>query len=101
MIDKKLFAMVVLGLAADSEKLLEILGKELSLPNIPCKVYDGEIFWTTLAECNGWKLQQNMFFKNARILNSEGKRIAWGTIKGMEKDLDRMVKYMEKYKEKT
>ena len=36
-----------------------------------------------------------MFFKNARILNSEGQRIAWGTIKGMERDLDRMVKYME------
>ena len=68
MIDKKLFAMVVLGLTNGSEKLLEILDKEWSLPNIPCKVYDGEIFWTTLAEYNGWKLQQNMFFKNARIL---------------------------------
>lgn len=42
-----------------------------------------------------------MFFKNARILNSEGQRIAWGTIKGMERELDRMVKYMEKYNEKT
>ena len=68
MIDKKLFAMVGLGLTNGSEKLLEILDKEWSLPNIPCKVYDGEIFWTTLAEYNGWKLQQNMFFKNARIL---------------------------------
>lgn len=100
MFDKKLFATVVLGLAANSEKFLEILDKELSLPNIPWKVYDGGIFWTTIAECSGWKVQQNIFTKSARILDSNGIRIAWGTVNGMEKVLDRMLKYMEKYNKK-
>ena len=38
----------------------------------------GKFFWKTLAEKNGWKVQQNVLFKNCRILDSNGWRIAWG-----------------------
>lgn len=60
-------------------------------------VIDGEIFWTTLAKYNGWKLQQNMFSQHARILNSNGIRIAWGTLNDMEKELDKMIRLSQKY----
>ena len=43
-----------------SKELLDILDMELSLPNIPLPTMGGEVFWNTLVEYNGWKLQQNM-----------------------------------------
>lgn len=91
---ENLFVPAIAGLVANPEKLKKILNDELSLPNFPWKPVDGGIFWTTLAEYNGWKLQQNMISKSARILDNKGWRIAWGTINGMEKALDRMVRYM-------
>ena len=96
------FDLVVSGLMATPsaiKALSNILDVELSMPNIPLKVLDEGVFWTTLAECKGWKLQQNTFFKQARILNSDNVRIAWGTINGMEKALDRMVNLLEKYED--
>lgn len=96
---EKLFGQAIAGLVANPVKLNNILDAEVSLPNIPWKPVDGGIFWNTLAEYNGWKLQQNMITKSARILDNEGWRIAWGTINGMEKALDRIVRYMEKYNE--
>ena len=96
---EKLFVPAIVGLVANPAKLNKILDEELSLPNIPWKPVDGGIFWKTLVEYNGWKLQQNTFTKSARILDNEGWRIAWGTINGMEKALDRMVRYTEKYNE--
>ena len=80
-----------------ADHLLKILDAELALPNIPMPTMGGEVFWNTLVEHNGWKLQQNMFTRHARILDSDNTRIAWGTINGMEKALDRMVEYLHKY----
>lgn len=88
-------------LAEDPNLLVKILENgEWSFPNIPLEVYDGEVFWTTLAKCNGYKLQQNMFFKHVRILNDKKVRIAWGTLKGMEKELDKMIRLSKKYHSK-
>lgn len=80
-----------------AKELLDILDMELSFPNIPFPTMGGEVFWNTLAEYNGWKLQQNMITHHARILDSDNVRIAWGTINGMEKAMDRMAKYLRKY----
>ncbi|MCX4298311.1 MAG: hypothetical protein OSJ73_14980 [Lachnospiraceae bacterium] len=54
---EKLFVQTIMCLVSNPKNFTEIVDKELSLPNIPYKVYDGEVFWTTLAEYNGWKLQ--------------------------------------------
>ena len=54
---EKLFVQTIMCLVQNPKNFTEIVDKELSLPNIPYKVYDGEVFWTTLAEYNGWKLQ--------------------------------------------
>lgn len=83
------------GHSSLAEQLLHILDAELSLPNIPMKTMGGEVFWNTIAECNGWKLQQNMIFHNARILDSENVRRAWGTINGMDKAMSRMISWLD------
>ena len=83
------------------QSFIEIFDAEFSMPNIKFKVLNKKVFWTTLAECNGWELQQNTFFKQARIINSDDERIAWGTINGMEKALDKWVELSKKYNEDT
>lgn len=80
-----------------AQELLDILEMELSLPNVPFPTMGGEVFWNTLEEYNGWKLQQNMITHHARILNSDNIRIAWGTINGMEKAMDRMIRHLYKH----
>lgn len=72
-------------------QLLNLLDCEISMPNIPTPTMGGKVFWTTLSEYNGWKLQQNMFTHHARILNSQNIRVAWGTINGMKKALERYI----------
>ncbi len=79
--------------------LRRILDGELSMPNIPLKTMGGHVFWNTIASQGGYKLQQNMITQHARILDSEDRRIAWGTITGMTRALDRMVKYMRENKD--
>lgn len=80
-----------------ANELLKILDVELSLPNIPWPTTGGILFWNTLAEYNGWKLQQNMVTHHARILDKDDVKIAWGTINGMEKAMDRMARHLHKY----
>ena len=67
-----------------SKELLGILEVELSLPNIPLPTMGGEVFWNTLAE-----------------YNSNNVRIAWGTINGMEKAMNRMAGHLHKYDKPT
>ena len=60
----------------------------------------GHTFWDTLAEYNGYKLQQNLITRHARILNSDDVRIAWGTVNGMKMTLERMAEMSNKYTNK-
>jgi hypothetical protein len=90
----------VLGALADADVLnqfLKILDMEISMPNIPMPTMGGEVFWNTLASCNGYRLQQNMFTQHARILDSNNIRIAWGTINGMIKAMDRTADLLNRY----
>lgn len=82
--------------AADGAYWL-IIHAELEMPNIPTPTMGGHRFWTTLAEFNGYRLQQNQFTHHARILNANDVRIAWGTLNGMEKALDRLILFAQKY----
>ena len=78
-------------ISIDPDKVIDLLNKELSMPNVPTATMGGETFWNNLAEYNGWRLQQNMFTKHARILRPDNVRVAWGTVEGMYKALDRLV----------
>lgn len=75
-----------------AKNFLSILDEEISMPNIPMPTMGGEVFWNTLCEYKGWKLQQNMISHHARILDSNDIRIAWGTINGMIRALERFKK---------
>lgn len=39
----------------------------------------GHVFWSNIAECNGWRIQVNKLFGNWRILGPDNKRYAFGT----------------------
>jgi len=83
------------GIAANPAWALKLLDEELSLPNIPTPTMGGEVFWNELAEFGGWRLQQNMITKHARILNPDNVRVAWGTVNAMYTALDRLVEAMK------
>jgi hypothetical protein len=90
-------ALKILSVSNNVEDFLNILNKEISLPNIPMPTMGGKTFWTTLCEYNGWKIQQNMFTKHCRILNSDDVRIAWGTKNGMISALKKYAYLQENY----
>ena len=79
------------------DEILNILDAEFNLPNIKWQVVDGGIFWTDLDKYKNCRLQQNSVSKSARILDEDNYRIAWGTVNGMRKILDRRKELEEKY----
>ena len=85
--------------SALGQALRGILDREM--PNIPFPTMGGHVFWNTIAERGGYKLQQNMFTSHARILDDDDVRIAWGGIDAMTRVLDRMVKYMRDNSEQS
>ncbi|MEZ7892788.1 MAG: hypothetical protein QMC67_13680 [Candidatus Wallbacteria bacterium] len=56
--------------------IIDIIG---DMPNIQTQTMGGKVFWTTLAEKSGYKLQKNTFTGHCRILNECDERIAWGS----------------------
>lgn len=57
--------------------LIEDLLNRRSTLNLPFPTAGGKVCWDTV-ECNGWKLQTNVFFGNWRILDRNNIRRAWG-----------------------
>jgi len=88
---------ILSGQTQQAYSLLKQLEEELSMPNIPMPTMGGEVFWNNIAESNGWKLQQNMFTRHARILDNNDVRVAWGSLGAMEKAMDRLVQGLHKY----
>lgn len=78
--------------------LINVLNTQLSLPNFPLQTEGGETFWNNLAECNGWRLQQNMITHHCRIIDENHVRRAWGTKNGMIEALDTIYELRDKYK---
>jgi len=63
-----------------------------TLPNIPFPTMGGKVFWNTLEEHGGWKLQQNMLTRHCRILDPNNVRRAWGASEeAMRKELSKLV----------
>ena len=86
MIDERIIKLALDFLLKFPDEGMNILNSDLCMPNIPFHT-----FWTNLCEYQGYKLQQNQFTHHARILDSNDIRIAWGTVNGMEKTLERMA----------
>lgn len=79
-------------------QFLNILDKEISLPNIPLPTFGGDYWWQDLVSYKGIRLQQNYFSKHCRILDENNVRLAWGTKNGMIKALDTLYDLQNKYK---
>ncbi len=75
-----------------ASKAENIMKKELNMPNLKLPVMDDGVFWNDIAECKGLKLQQNTVTKSARIIDSNGVRVAWGTYNGMQMVINRLCK---------
>lgn len=78
-----------------SDKILEALIESgsrngVSMPNLPTPTMGGNVWWNTLAKCDGWRLQQNMLTQHARILDPNNVRRAWGDVSTMEKKFARI-----------
>ena len=65
-------------------KLCELVG---SMPNVDMKTLGGKVFWETLGEEQGWKLQKNKFTDHYRVLDPNDVRKAWGSEKIMAEAL--------------
>ena len=54
-----------------------------ALPTVEGEVMDSGLWWDTLAETNGWKLQRNKVTGHGRIINPQKVRKAWGAVEDM------------------
>ncbi|MBQ7197173.1 MAG: SHOCT domain-containing protein [Synergistaceae bacterium] len=82
-----------------ADELRLIIERNVSMPNIPFPTMGGLVFWNNIAECNGWKLQQNMITHHARIIDSNDVRIAWGTLDEMKDLLEDLANYLKLQRE--
>ena len=57
------------------------------MPTVETPTLGGRIWWDTLCELDGWKLQKNKFFNQIRILDDKNFRRAWGWRRSMERML--------------
>ena len=62
---------------------IEYLRRLLSGEEASGEVMDSGLWWDTLAETNGWKLQRNKVTGHGRIINPQKVRKAWGTVEEM------------------
>ncbi|MCQ2389491.1 MAG: alpha/beta hydrolase, partial [Kiritimatiellae bacterium] len=61
-----------------------------ALPTVEGKVMDCGLWWDTLAETNGWKLQRNKVTGHGRIIDPEKVRKAWGGVEEMAKSFEKV-----------
>ncbi len=60
----------------------------LKNPNIEIATMGGKVFWKSLKEIEGWKLQQNKTTGHLRVLNPSNIRKAWGSKSHLEQAMD-------------
>lgn len=69
-------------------KLCDFVG---SMPNIEFPTMGGLVFWDTLYEANGWKLQKNKFTDHCRVIDPNDTRKAWGSENIMKNALENLA----------
>ena len=66
-------------IASDPEVIGRLLNcSDLPMPNIETDTLGGQVFWDTLSNVKGWRLQKNKVFGNYRIIDPNNIRRAWG-----------------------
>lgn len=61
-----------------------------ALPTLEGQVMDSGLWWETLAETNGWKLQRNKVTGHGRIIDPRRIRKAWGKVEELESSFEKV-----------
>ncbi|MEC7566155.1 MAG: hypothetical protein VX738_10770 [Planctomycetota bacterium] len=59
--------------------------------NFKTKTIGGKQFWTDIRMQSGWRIQQNIYTKHFRVLDSKNYRHAWGTRKQCDATFERFL----------
>ena len=66
-------------IATDPKVIGRLLNcSDLPMPNVATDTMGGQVFWNTLSDVNGWRLQQNKVFGNYRIIDPNNITKVWG-----------------------
>lgn len=66
-------------IASDPKVIGRLLNcSDSPMPNIPIYTMGGEVFWSTMSNLDGWRLQKNKVLGNYRIIDPNNIRKAWG-----------------------
>ena len=57
--------------------------------NVTFKTFGGRQFWGDVRFFRGWRIQQNVITKHYRLLDSEDRRQAWGTLEQCAQKLEK------------
>lgn len=76
-------------IAANPKLIGELCNLVGDMPNIDFPSAGGKVFWNTLEENSGWKLQQNKMTGHCRLLDPNDLRKAWGSEEAMSNALKR------------
>ena len=60
------------------------------MPNVETSTMSGEMFWHTISNVDGWRLQENFLFGNCRILDPQDCRQAWGRKRAILKAFEQL-----------
>lgn len=61
-------------------------------PNIESPTSGGKLFWQDKKNIGGWRLQHNIWTGNARIIDENDMRKAWGSVSVMEEKFKRLTR---------
>lgn len=95
-ISEQLAIRVLTRIAQDPQIIGRLLEQMNSMPNLPTKTMGGAVFWTNVADINGWRLQRNLVFGNCRILDPNDVRRAWGGETAMLKAFENLEQSFNK-----
>ena len=86
----ELFYLAYLKRLLDGEPASEEVMVYQSLPTLERRVMDSGLWWETLAEAAGWKLQRNKVTRHARIIDPQRVRKAWGRVEDMTRSFEKI-----------
>ena len=81
----------VTSMVQTASDTLDLLERDIKLPNLPLTTANAGLFWDTLEESHGLTLQQNSFTRSARIIDRNNRRVAWGTVAGMRVEFQNII----------
>ena len=78
-------------IARDPQAIDRVLNSlNSSMPNTASQTMGGEIFWHTISNVDGWRLQENFISGTCRILDPQDCRQAWGEKRAILKAFEQL-----------